>query len=254
MMVAANRMSVRRRGIWFAVAFGVFAVPVAAQTRPRVTISAGAAAQPTTASFADVANFPYFAETARVEGAYEVADGIAFDVGGTVHVWRPFAVRVAVTRVSRDTDGETRGSFPHPFFFNMNRTGTWPSGSLDRTEVGVHVSADWAPVQTPRFAVSVFGGPSLFNYKQAVVERVEVVQSYPYDTIDARLITGNIDGSAIGFHAGVDLGWFFSRHVGVGGLLRLAKGTKKGVRIGDGDPFDLDLGGVQAGGGIRLRF
>jgi hypothetical protein len=242
------------RGIRFVVAFCLFAVPVAAQPRPRVEIAAGAALQPATASFAAVRDFPYFAETARVEGAYDVADGVAFDITGAVRVWRSLAVRIGGTRLTRNTESQTHGSFPHPFFFGMNRTGTWPSGSLDRTELGAHLSADWALVQTPRFGVSLFGGPTWFNFTQAVVDRVEVIQSYPYDTIDARLTTGTVKGSALGFHAGADVGWFFSRYLGVGGLIRFTNGSKKSVRIADGNPFDLELGGFQGGGGVRLRF
>jgi hypothetical protein len=229
------------------------AAPALAQDS-RVTIAVGAAAQPTTASFTDVTTFPFFAETARTEGHYRVGDGLAVDIGATVRVWRGLGIGLAVTRATREADSEVNGSFPHPFYFATNRTGTWSSSALDRSEVGVHLSAAWQIVRDSRFNLSLFGGPSLFNYDQAVVDDVEVIQSYPYDTIDARLVTGSVDGSAVGFHAGVDLGWFFTRHFGVGGVLRFTSATKKGVRIGDGEPFDLDMGGAQGGGGIRLRF
>jgi hypothetical protein len=229
------------------------AVPALAQDE-RVTIAVGAAAQPTTASFTDVTTFPYFAETARTEGRYRVGEGVAVDVGGTVRIWRGLGVGVAVTRATRDADSETTGSFPHPFVFNANRTGTWSSSALDRSEIGVHVSAAWQLFRASRFSLSLFGGPSLFNFKQGVIDEVEVIQSYPYDTIDARLVTGTVDGSTAGFHAGIDLGWFFARHIGIGALLRFTRGTKRDVRIGDGDPFDLEIGGLQGGGGVRLRF
>lgn len=234
-------MGAGMRRLFFVALLCSFAVPATA-------------AQPQAASFDDITSFPYFAETARLEGAYKVADGIAFDIAGAARVWRLLSVRVGVTRVMRNTASETSGSFPHPFFFGANRTGRWSSESLDRSEVGVHVSAAWEIVKDPRFSASLFGGPSLFNFKQAVVDRVEVIQSYPYDTIDARLVTGSLKGSAIGFHAGVDLGWFFSRYVGVGGLVRFTRATRKDTRIGEGEPFDLDLGGAQGGAGIRLRF
>ena len=241
------------RRIWMVVGICLVAAPAMAQDS-RVVISAGASAQPTKASFTDVTTFPYFAETARTEGNYRVGDGVAFDVGGIVRVWRGLGVGLAVTRATRDAESETSGSFPHPFYFGTNRTGTWSSSSLDREETGVHLSAAWQLPLAPRLQVSVFGGPTLFNYKQTVVDDIEVIQSYPYDTIDARLVTGEIDGSAVGFHAGVDVGWFFSRHIGVGGVLRFASAKKKGVRIGEGNPFDLEVGGAQGGGGIRLRF
>lgn len=246
-------MGADMRRVMLIVGIWLVALPAMAQDS-RVTVSVGAAAQPKTASFTDVTTFPYFAETARTEGAYRVGDGIAFDIGGSVRVWRGLGIGLAVTRATRDAESETTGSFPHPFVFAANRTGTWSSSALDRSEMGVHLSAAWQLVRTPRFNVSVSGGPTLFNFEQAVVDEVEVIQSYPYDTIEARLVTGRVDGSAVGFHAGVDLGWFFARHVGVGGLLRFTSATKKGMRIGEGDPFDLDIGGVQGGGGIRLRF
>ena len=235
-------------------ALSVCATLAHAQSRPRFEITAGAVAQPASMSFLSVREFPYFTETARVEGDYHAGDGVAFDIGVAVPFWRALAARVAVTRVMRDTSAETRGSFPHPFFFNSNRTGTWESESLDRSELGVHLSIDWMARRSERFGLSVFAGPSWFQFKQAVVESVDVIQSYPYDTIDARLVTGDIDGSAVGFHVGADTSWFFSRHIGVGGVIRYASGRKQNVRIAEGVPFNLDLGGAQGGGGLRLRF
>ena len=241
------------RHILVVVCLCLFAVPVLAQDS-RVTIAAGAAAQPGRASFTDAATFPFLQETARTEASYGVRDGIAFDVGGTFRVWRRFGIGVAVTRAMRDTNSETSGSFPHPFFFNTNRTGTWSDTSLDRSELGLHVSAAWQVIQAPRLNVSLFGGPTIFNFKQGVISDVELIENYPFDTIDARLVTGTVDGTAFGFHAGADVGWFFTRHVGVGAVARFTNATKKGVRIGEGNPFDVEVGGVQGGGGIRLRF
>lgn len=235
--------------------FGIvlYSATAAAQT-PKVTISAGAALQPTTGSFTDITTFPYLAETARLEGLYDVGNGVAFDIGGGVRVWRRLSVGAGVTRVMRKAGNETTGRFPHPFFFNMDRTGTSSADSLDRTETGVHVSAGWQVVDASRLSVNVFGGPSFFTFKQAVIDDVVVNQSYPYDTIDMSLVQGTIDDSTPGFHAGADVGWFFTKNFGIGGLLRFTGGTKKNVRIGEGEPFDLKVGGLQSGGGIRLRF
>lgn len=242
------------RGVKFVVGFCLLATPVLAQQAPRVEISAGASVQPKTVTFSDVTSFPYFAETARLNGAYDVGDGVAFDIGGRVRVWNRLSAGVAVTSLKRKSQSEITGSFPHPFFFNRDRTGTWTSESLDRTEVGVHLSGAFQVLNQSNLGITVFGGPTFFSFEQPVIENVDVIQSFPYDTIDARLVTGTVDGSTVGFHAGADVGWFFSEHFGVGGLFRFTKGTKKDMRIGDGEPFDLELGGFQGGGGIRLRF
>jgi hypothetical protein len=172
-----------------------------------------------------------------------------------VRVWKGLTVGVGGTRVQRDTASITTGSFPHPFFFNAARTGEWTSDALERTEVGIHVSAGFEVLPNdPRWSLNVFGGPSFFSFKQDVVESVHLIQTYPYDTIDATLQTGDIDGSAIGFNVGANFGWFFSRHFGVGALIRFTQAKEKDVSIGSGDPFELELGGFQGGGGVRIRF
>jgi hypothetical protein len=225
-----------------------------AQSRPPIEITAGAAAQSSSMSFLSVQQFPYFAGTARLESDLDAGNGIAFDVGALIGVVRRVGMRVAVTRAMRDSSSEARGRFPHPFFFNADRTGTWTSDALDRSETGVHISIDVRVLERDRLAVSVFGGPTWFIYRQGVIGNIEPIENYPYDTIDARVVTSNIYGTAAGFHTGVDASWFFSRHVGVGGVIRYAAGRQQDVSIGAGAPFDVDLGGAQGGGGIRIRF
>lgn len=231
----------------------VMATAAAAQP-PRVAVSAGAAFQPATSTFTDATTFPYVSETARLDADYDVGDGIAFDIGGQVRVWRALAIGLAVTSLTRSATSEATGSFPHPFFFNTPRTGTWSAGDLDRRETAVHLSLGWEVLQRDRFTLNLLAGPSYFLFDQSVVEGVDLNEVYPYDTIDARLETGSVDGNALGFHAAVDGAWFFTRSVGVGAAVRFTNATKSGFRIGDGTPFDLKLGGVQSGVGIRLRF
>jgi hypothetical protein len=247
-------MSTRIRVTLFVVALCAVATIARAQGRPPIEIAAGAAAQSSSMSFLSVRQFPYFAETARLESDLDSGNGIAFDLGALIGVVRRVGFRFGVTRTSRDSSSEARGRFPHPFFFNTDRTGTWSSDALDLTETAVHVAIDVRVLDRDRLALSLFGGPTWFIYKQGVIADVEPIENYPYDTIDARVVTSNIHGTATGFHAGVDASWFFSRHVGVGGVIRYAAGRQKDVRIGEGEPFNVDLGGAQGGGGIRIRF
>jgi hypothetical protein len=225
-----------------------------AQTQPRVEISAGAAAQSSSMSFLSVREFPYFAGTARLDSDHEAGGGIAFDLGVLVPIAGRVGARFALTRTVRDSSSAARGSFPHPFFFNADRTGMWTADALDLREIGVHVSLDLKVIDGDRFDVSLFGGPTFFDYDQGVIENVDVIENYPYDTIDARVVTSNTKGGTLGFHAGIDGTWFFSRHVGVGAVFRYAAAQQQNIRIGEGEPFDLDLGGAQGGGGIRIRF
>jgi hypothetical protein len=232
----------------------VVSATIASAQTPRVSIAAGASVQPTTNSFTDATAFPYLQETARLEGDYDVGDGVAFDVGATIRFWRRLGVGVGVTSVTRSSSAETIGTFPHPFFLNTNRTLTVSEANLDRKETGVHLSVAFDVLQSDRLGINLFAGPSYFLFDQAVVESLDPIETYPYDALEARVQTGSADGNALGFHAGFDAGWFFTRNVGVGGMLRFTQATKSGFRIGDGDPFDLKIGGFQGGGGLRIRF
>ena len=62
------------------------------------------------------------------------------------------------------------------------------------------------------------------------------------------------EGSAWGVHAGVDVGYFFSRHVGVGGVVRVNRGTVTVDEPLSGEEADLTAGHMTVGGGLRVRF
>jgi hypothetical protein len=225
-----------------------------AQSPTRVEISAGASAQTSSMSFVATREFPYFAERARLNSDHDAGNGLTFDVSALVPIGARLGARLGVTRTVRDSSSAARGSFPHPFFFSADRTGTWTADDLDLYEFGVHISLDVKVVDRDRFGVSLFGGPSFFVFDQGVIENIEVIENYPYDTIDARVVTGSLNGGSTGFHVGLDGGWFFNRHVGIGGVVRYAAARQEDLRIGESQPIALDLGGLQGGGGIRLRF
>lgn len=241
--------------LWLAVVvFALAATDGFAQSGTRVEISAGAGAQSSSMSFVSVREFPYFVETARLDSDHSAGNGLTFDVSALVPIAARLGARFGVTRTVRDSSGAARGRFPHPFFFNADRTGTWTSDALDLEETGVHISLDVKVIDGDRLGVSLFGGPSFLSFNQGVIENIEVIENYPYDTIDARVVTGSLVGTSAGFHVGLDGSWFFNRHVGIGGVVRYAAARPDDVRIGESQPVTLDLGGVQGSGGIRLRF
>ena len=59
-------------------------------------------------------------------------------------------------------------------------------------------------------------------------------------------------GTGWGFHGGGDLSVFFTRVFGLGGSVRLSRGT---ASISDyGGTHDITTGGLQINGGLRFRF
>jgi hypothetical protein len=117
----------------------------------------------------------------------------------------------------------------------------------------VHVQAQVLAPVGRNLMVMVFGGPSFFQVEQDLVTAFTWVDSYPFD--DASLgaaTTTSAQGSSVGFNAGVDVAYFFTERVGVGGVLQFSRAT---VGIdGTGISEDVKAGGTRAGGGLRLRF
>ena len=95
----------------------------------------------------------------------------------------------------------------------------------------------------------VFGGPSFFTVKQSVVTAVQRTEAYPFDeaTFSGATVATEVE-STNGFNIGADVAWYFTKNVGVGGIVRFSSATAA-FSVGD-----VDAGGALVGGGLRLRF
>jgi len=184
---------------------------------------------------------------------YDVKSGPSFDVTGGATVWRRLAIGVGVTRFSRSTPSTLSGSVPHPFFFNRPRPVSGDIAGLEREELAIHVEAIATAPIGRRLQVMAFGGPSFFRVKQDMVTTFTWAETYPFD--DASFGSATVvdaDGSKLGFNVGGDVAFFFSRQVGVGGSIRYSAATVE-IDVAGGT-HDVKAGGLQAGGGLRLRF
>jgi len=58
----------------------------------------------------------------------------------------------------------------------------------------------------------------------------------------------------MGFHAGADVGYFFSRHAGVGGTVRFSRGSVEMTEPLSEKPAQMTTGGMQFGGECACAF
>lgn len=210
--------------------------------------------QVTTNDFDDGATFRENAEDGRYDTDYTVKGGPAVDVAGGMRLWRNLAVGAGVTRFSRSTPVALSGSIPHPFFFSRPRTISGEIANLKREELAVHVQARGVMPVGRRLQVMVFGGPSFFQVKQGVVTDFTYQDTYPYDTATfASAETTTAKESKLGFNAGGDVAFFFTRRLGVGVSAQFS-GTEIDVPSASGQTQTVRIGGLQAGGGLRVRF
>lgn len=223
----------------------------------RVLVGINAAAQLTSSRFDDAFEFDHpfggQRERARVTSRYEIPKGAVFDGSAVVRLAGGFGAGVAVTIASATNDLEVRGRVPHPFFFDRFRD-VEGSVAARHAETGIHLLAAYVVPLTPRLHLAVSGGPSRFEVEQRVAERVTVSESYPFDTAefaDAPLET--VKAGVWGFNVGADVGWMFTRNLGAGGMIRYARANVSLSPTGR-EAFDVDVGGMFAGGGLRVMF
>jgi len=223
-------------------------------TDPRGFVTVNGAYQVTSTDFAEHAPFTANAETGERDTAYKVKSGPALDVGGGVRLGRHVGVGATFSRFSVATAGTLTASVPHPFFFNRNRQVDATLTGLHRQETGIHMQLLATLPVGRRFEVSGFGGPSVFLVDQDVVTAFQYSDEYPYDTATFRdATTTGAKQTKVGFNVGGDIAFFFNRQFGVGFMAQESRATAS-LPAGDGRTIDATIGGLHAGGGVRVRF
>lgn len=226
-----------------------------AQTAPtRGSLHINGGLQLTANDFTDGAVKREHAEDGRFDADYVVKGGPSFDVavGGTL--WRRLSLGVGVSRFTVSTPASVSASLPHPFFFNQHRPLSGDATGLTREELAVHLQIGGVfPVST-RLQVTVFGGPSFFQVKQDIVTDFTYTNNYPYNEAQfAAATTTSASASKMGFNAGGDVAFFFTRNVGLGATAQFS-GVTVALLAAGGASQDVKVGGVKVGGGLRLRF
>jgi hypothetical protein len=218
----------------------------------RVFIAVNGLYQVTSNDFDDTTTVRIYAENGRLDTDYDVGGGLAFDVSGAFVVWRNLAVGAGLTSFSTSTPTTIEAQVPHPFFFNQPRS---VSGEFegDRSELAVHIQAKWIAPVSSKMYVTVFGGPSFFQVEQTIVSDFDYTESYPFDAATfSQAIANDQSESKIGFNVGGDVAYYFSNQVGVGGVVQYSGATVE-MTVPSGTT-DVKAGGLQVGGGLRLRF
>jgi hypothetical protein len=187
--------------------------------------------------------------------------GASFDFGGGFMFNPLVGIGVTFTGQAHEDVAGLGATIPHPFFFNASAIGAGTTDEkLTRAESGTHITVMLAPVNSGKFRFRVFGGPTFFRLKQDMASDIRYVQNAPlFSRSNTITVTGfqpvEGEGTGMGFHVGTDASYFFTRVVGVGGMVRFTRGN---VTLSP-EPLseleqDADVGGIHFGGGLRLRF
>lgn len=198
------------------------------------------------------------AAAAQEEPLYSAAHPQAaspeFNVGAGVRVAGNLGLGLAVSYASGEGEASVSARAPHPFFDDRDRELSGLAGGLARQEIGVHVQVLYVAPVTESVTVTLLGGPTLISLQQDLVADVRFRQGYPFGEASYEAaVAGGQSGTGIGFHAGVDLAYYFSDVAGVGLLARYSRAMVDLTSAG-GTTTRVPAGGLQVGTGLRIRF
>jgi hypothetical protein len=188
----------------------------------------------------------------------EAGAGPTFDFSAGARVWRNVSVGIAFHRLASDSDVELSGSIPHPLIFNRPRTLTQTFPDFQRHELAVHLQFGYMIPVNEKIDVHVYAGPSFFSVSQDVLADVAIGEAgAPFTDLVTQPAIERQKESPVGGHFGVDVTYkelytFNMLKLGVGGFMRYA-GASTTYKMLDTE-IDGQVGGFQAGVGLRVRF
>jgi hypothetical protein len=153
------------------------------------------------------------------------------DLGASFMLTRSIGVGVSYSRTTYEDVARLTATIPHPVFLNASSTGTGETAdALNREEAEKRIFGALVPLQTNRFQLRIFGGPSFFSYSADMVRDVSYAQTFdeltPQSSITINGFTSEkVRGDAIGFHVGGDFTYFFRKRFGVSWGVRFSRGT-----------------------------
>jgi len=215
----------------------------APENRAFLNVSVGG--QFSTHDFTGVATFPLFDETGSVTANQTVGGGFVFDATGGYRFASRFAGAVGVSTFSGSGGAASVASIPNPLFFGKPTIKNFDAsqyGDLKQTGVAINFQFVWMRPLTSKLDFALLLGPSIIHVSQDIATATPVVNS----TAVVERQTGTTGKAGTG---GIDLTYRMNNRYGVGGFIRYLGGevTLPAVE-------KLKVGGLQAGGGIRVRF
>ena len=193
--------------------------------------------------------------------ALSQANGVGIEGGFIASRGLGFGLRFGQVRYDQTAGLVIAAS--HPVFFDLIAIDTGESQVLQRTDRSIDLMATWqVPLRNADVQLRVFGGPTYFNVSQDMVANIQFSRLFNLNgTVNTVSIVSTLNeevsGSAWGYNLGTDVGYFFTRHVGVGGGVQFNKGTVdiEIPLLNAEDPdTELEAGKVTLAVGLRLRF
>jgi len=219
----------------------------------RAFLNVNLAIQPAARPFSDVLTPSIYAQRASVVSTHPVPGGaLPLEVAGGVRLRGSLGVGLGYTKFGLTEVAGVAAQIPSPVTSSAARTAT-ASAEVTRADTAFHLLAVWLVPITDHLDVAFSGGPSLIWVKQDRVSDVTIAEDSPtFATVAiSKVGVAGYKDRVLGMHGGVDLTYFLTPMIGVGGAVRYVRGSSQVSGANDGTA--IDVGGLQLGVGIRVR-
>ena len=219
-------------------------------------VTIGGGTQSASQTFKSTKSVMKYGELAEFETDYSSSNGAILDVSAGIRVWQKLAFSVGVSLFESQDNISGQGTVPNPLFIGRPRTVTFEGASFQHRQLGIHLSIVYVIPLSERIRVSVFGGPTLFQLNQDIVEELQLgpeTGAPLFNTVEVQsAVATSVTQAGIGGHFGFDGTYLLTSQFGVTGTFRFAGGS---VELLDGDSaIPVDVGGPQFSAGLRLFF
>jgi hypothetical protein len=257
--------------LWVAIGFAVCALALSAPAEAQdpfervwIDVNAGLAfaAQDV---FAMSAPIDRFEEPAELAVEYTLPRAPSFDIGAGVMFTPRVGLGASYDGTLHEHSAQLNARLPHPLFPNAPATDMAETDPvMQRIERSLSLHAMVVVAQTRRFRLRAFGGPIRYRIEQDAVDAITYNHIYfvrqPTNIVQ---LTGfdyaRVEGTGWGAHLGADASLFLTRILGVGLFTKYDRGRvalDNPLAAGLGHPgrVTITAGGLQLGGGVRLKF
>jgi hypothetical protein len=184
-------------------------------------------------------------ETAFLTSTQQVGKGAMFDIGAGYRVWGDVSVGLLFSRFADTESAAVIASVPDPVFFDRRTLVPATVADLKRRETTIAPHAIYVYPLTDKLDLAAALGISVIRLSQEMPIDFTVAAGTQTPTITA--VTERKTG--VGPYVAVDVIYNLQPRYAVGGFVRYA-GAKVDLLVAEGH----NVGGMQVGAGIRLRF
>jgi hypothetical protein len=231
----------------------------AAQTdESRFFLSVSGAFEPGSQTYSDDGTFNLYDEVGRLSvSSDDISSGAVLDFGVGARVMGNFTLSANFHRTSSLGEASVAGQAPHPIFFNRPRSFSATVPDMKRTEQALHLSLGYRIALGEKLDVQIYAGPSQFRFSQDVVNTVVISETGgAFTTVNATNETTKRKANTWGGHVGADVSYPVyqsgATSFRLGGYVRYAEASSEFLVVSN--TVSTKVGGVQIGGGLRVRF